>query len=135
MLANRNALISASAAASSPEKPTSGRGRRAHVADRPDARSGDPRRLSAIASSMKRVITRRPSSWITAGARGRDERVDLVEQGPGKATARIASSKIEQAGAQAVVDVMGVIGDVVGDRRRLRLETREGGKVEALARS
>ena len=33
----------------------------------------------------------------------------------------------EEAGAQAVVDVVRVIGDVVGDRRRLRLEARMQG--------
>ena len=44
---------------------------------------------------------------------------------------RADRGEIEQAGAQAVVDVVGVIGDVVGDRRRLRLglgeESRSSG--------
>ncbi len=34
----------------------------------------------------------------------------------------LRSSTREQAGAQAVVDVVGVIGDIVGDRRDLRLQ-------------
>ena len=32
--------------------------------------------------------------------------------------------EVEQAGAQAVVDVVGVVGDVVGNRRDLRLGAR-----------
>ena len=38
----------------------------------------------------------------------------------------------EQARAQAVVDVVGVVGDVVGERRRLRLEARVQAEVERL---
>ncbi len=36
----------------------------------------------------------------------------------------------EQARAQAVVDVVGVIGDVVGERRRLRLGAGEGRQLQ-----
>ena len=36
----------------------------------------------------------------------------------------------EQAGAQPVVDVMGVVGDVVGNRRALRLEAGEAVELE-----
>ena len=42
------------------------------------------------------------------------------------------SDEIEQTRPQAVVDVVGVVGDVVGDRRRLRLEARVGGEAERL---
>ena len=41
---------------------------------------------------------------------------------PTKGTAARCASSVEQARAQAVVDVVGVIGDIVGDRRGLRLE-------------
>ncbi len=41
--------------------------------------------------------------------------------------------EIEKARAQPIVDVVRVIGDVVGDRRRLRLEAGEFGQREALA--
>ena len=40
----------------------------------------------------------------------------------------------QQPGAQAVVDVVGVVGDVVGDRRRLRLQAGMKCELEALAR-
>ena len=83
------------------------------------------RPLSPIASSMKRVITRRDSSWIDARPlEARMERVDLVEQAADERDGGAMLGEREQAGAQAVVDVMRVIGDVVGDRRRLRLEAR-----------
>src|SRR5271163_4478695 len=39
----------------------------------------------------------------------------------------------EQARAQAIVDVVRVIGDVVGDRGRLRLEARESMELERMA--
>src|SRR5208337_5214542 len=39
----------------------------------------------------------------------------------------------EEAGPEAVVDVMGVVGDVVGERRSLRLQTGVEGEVERLA--
>ena len=40
----------------------------------------------------------------------------------------------EQLGAQAVVDVVGIIGDVVGDRRKLRLGAGEAPQLQVLAR-
>ena len=40
----------------------------------------------------------------------------------------------EQAGAQAVVDVMGVIGDVVGDGRDLRLERGKAPELQIVVR-
>ena len=42
--------------------------------------------------------------------------------------------EIEKPGPQAVVEVVRIIGDIVGDRRRLRLEARIGCKLEAPAR-
>ena len=41
----------------------------------------------------------------------------------------------EQPGAQPVVDVVGVIGDVVGERRRLRFEARVGARSSGWRRS
>ena len=38
----------------------------------------------------------------------------------------------EQLGAQPVVDIVGVIGDVVGDRRHLRLGAGEGPELQVL---
>ena len=60
--------------------------------------------------------------------------LDLVEQrgDEGRGADRL---EIEQPGAQAVVDVMRVIGDVVGERRRLRFEARKEGEIERLAAS
>ena len=40
----------------------------------------------------------------------------------------------KQPGAQAVVDVMGVIGDIVGDRRDLRFERRKAPELQVIAR-
>ena len=50
----------------------------------------------------------------------RVQQVDLVEQPPQEIDLAQVVER-EQAGAQAVVNVMGVIGDVVGQRRALRL--------------
>ena len=127
--------MSRSAAAIAGEKPISalpGRARRRALAT-PDV--GDARRaLSAMTSSMKRVMTRRTSSWMTRGrSRPGCSALDLVEQ-RGDERDDADRREIEQAGAQAVVDVVRVIGDVVGDRRRLRLEAGEVGEIEALRR-
>ncbi len=71
---------------------------------------------------MKRVMTRRVSSWTSlAQLEVRMARLDLVDEAvdEGHGADRLDG---EQAGAQAVVDIVGVVGDVVGERRRLRLE-------------
>ena len=71
---------------------------------------------------MKRVMTRRVSSWMTRGrSRPGCRRSISSSSAATNGTARIVG-ELEQAGAQAVVDVVRVVGDVVGDRRRLRLE-------------
>ena len=58
--------------------------------------------------------------------------IDFVQQRAGERDeADIVQA--EQARAQAVVDVVGVIGDVVGDRGRLRLEARESIEFERVA--
>ena len=41
-------------------------------------------------------------------------------------------SSVEQPGAQAIVDVVGVVGDVVGDRRALRFEAGEAVELEVV---
>ena len=88
-----------------------------------DARCGDAPRALAIASSMKRVMTRRRE--LVDDARllePRMEIVDLAEAARRRTERRRGARRSKQARAQAVVDVMGVVSDVVGDRGRLRLE-------------
>ncbi len=60
--------------------------------------------------------------------------VDLREK-PGRRTATAArmSASENRPGPEAVVDVVRVVGDVVGERRRLRLEARMKREVEPLA--
>ena len=60
------------------------------------------------------------------------ERVDLSHQAIDKRNGGAKLGEREQTGAQAVVDVMGVIGDIVSDRSRLRLEARMEAEVQAL---
>ena len=62
----------------------------------------------------------------------RMEVVDLAEQRFGERNGRADVPQREEAGAQAVVDVVRVIGDVVGDRGRLRLEARMEAEIQAL---
>ncbi len=91
------------------------------------------RLLSPIASSMNRVMTRRVSSWIARGClEAGMESVDLSHQAVDERNGGAKLGEREQTGAQAVVDVMGVIGDIVSDRRRLRLEARMEAEVQAL---
>ena len=92
-------------------------------------------RLSAMTSSMKRVMTRRVSSWMTRGLleAGMEASISLSSAGEERRVADLG--EIEQAGAQAVVDVVRVIGDVVGDRRRLRLEARMQARSRGCRRS
>src|SRR5271166_6217422 len=52
---------------------------------------------------------------------------EVVDEGDGADV-----GQAEQTRPQAVVDVVGVIGDVVCDRRSLRLEARVGGEAERL---
>ena len=60
------------------------------------------------------------------------ESVDLSHQAVDKRNGGAKLGEREQTGAQAVVDVMGVIGDIVSDRSRLRLEARMEAEVQAL---
>ena len=104
------------------EKPTTGRPALAHIVRPSPARSSAMwRRLCAITSSIMRVIRRRISSWaLAAGLEARMLRGDLA-QDVAEQRQRREVLDLEQLGAQAVVDVVGVIGDVVGDGAALRL--------------
>ena len=62
----------------------------------------------------------------------RIEIVDLAEQSGGEWNGCAELGDRKQAGAQAVVDVVGVVGDVVGDRGGLRLEAGVAGEIERL---
>jgi hypothetical protein len=67
-----------------------------------------------------RVICRRISSWPVRTGSSADSGRDFAQDPP--AADLLQHLQRQQAGAQAVVDVMRVVGDVVGDRRALRLE-------------
>ena len=58
--------------------------------------------------------------------------VDLAQEIGDERRGGADLGKGEEARAQAVVDVVGVVGDVVGERRRLRLEAGVEGEVERL---
>ena len=62
----------------------------------------------------------------------RIEIVDLAEQRCDKGNGGAKRREREEAGAQAIVDVVRVIGDVVGDRGRLRLEARMEAQIQML---
>ena len=64
------------------------------------------------------------------------KRLDLDQQ-PAQKGDLAQVVEAEQAGAQAVVDVVGVVGDVVGQRRalRLRLRRKAPDQVEILCRT
>ena len=91
------------------------------------------RALSPIASSMNRVIDA-PGELVDDARllEPRMEIVDLAEQSGGEWNGGAELGDRKQAGAQAVVDVVGVVGDVVGDRGRLRLEAGVAGEIERL---
>ena len=134
MRANRNALMSRSAASNGGERATSGRPAVATASGLATPAVSIRRRLSPIASSMKRVMTRRVSSWMTRGRlEARMAVLDLGDHRGDEGNGGADVVKREQARPQAVVDVVRVVGDVVGERRRLRLEAREARQVEPLA--
>ena len=78
------------------------------------------------------MIRRRTSSCTRRGGSSRG--VCRVDLGDDVADQRHRGDVVEreQIGAQAVVDVVRVVGDVVGDRRHLRLGAGEGRKLERL---
>ena len=79
------------------------------------------------------AITRRTVSWIEP--RALELRIGLAA--PGRERRRPAGSSpkiddVEQPCPQSVVDVMGVIGDVIGDRRGLGFGRGEAGKHQVM---
>ena len=97
----------------------------AHVVARSAAASGrSAAPVSAMTSSIMRVIRRRTSLVhaarpARAGVLRRDLGDDVADERDGGDIV-----EREQIGAQAVVDVMGVVGDVVDNRRDLRFRAR-----------
>ena len=93
------------------------------------------RSLSAMTSSIMRVIRRR-TDFVHAARRleARIARLDLAHD---IADQRHAGDIVEreQIGAQAVVDVMGVVGDVVGERGALRFRARLRPQFEIVRRA
>ena len=88
------------------------------------------RRLCAMTSSIMRVIRRRTSSWArragsSRGCCARDLAQDVADQ-----RQRREIVDREHLGAQPVVDVVGVVGDVVGDGADLRLGARMAPQLE-----
>ena len=107
--------------------------RAADVVDVAGPSAASRARVSPKASSTKRVMTRRTSSWITRTAPGPGcNRSISSSSRPGNRPPQVVER--EQAGAQAVVNVMGVIGDVVGQCRALRLGVGVGSRSERIFR-
>ncbi len=125
--------MSRSAASSAAEWPTRVRPAAATASGLSTFAAAIRRPLSPIASSMNRVMTRRVSSWMTRGSSSaRMKLVDLLHQSGYERNFGAELGDRKQAGAQAVVDVVGVVGDVVGDRRRLSLEAGVAAEIERL---
>jgi hypothetical protein len=81
-------------------------------------------RDSPSTSCTMREITRRTVSWISRGrARSGQLRSTSLNASPASGTSP-RSITSNESGAQAVVDVMGVVGDVVGNGGDLGLEHR-----------
>ena len=103
-----------------------------HVFEACRAGGGDAR--AAFGDDVLDEAGNDPARQLVDGARPFQtgmQALDLVEQ-LGDERYGADGGEIEQAGAQAVVDVVRVIGDVVGDRRRLRLQTGVLGEMQAL---
>ena len=91
------------------------------------------RTLSAITSSIIRPIRRRTSSCVSrAGSMPGILLAHLAQQAADHRHLREVGER-EQLGAQPVVEVVRVIGDVVGDRRDLRLGARRGSRARGRA--
>ena len=133
MRANRKALMSRSAASIAAEWPTSARPAAATASGLVDLRFGDPpaaladRVLDEAGDDAPGQFVDR-ARLLEAGM----EVVDLPHQAVDEGNGGAKLGEREQARAQAVVDVVGVIGDIVSDRRRLRLEARMEAEVERL---
>ena len=115
-----------------PEKPTSGRpaARTSSMVSTPASR--DPPRGSRPARRRPSCRCRRGPAPSACRVRSRPgwRRSIVRPHGARRTAARASASRLEDAGAQAVVDVVIVIGDIVGDRRDLRLEARPAAELE-----
>ena len=112
------------------EKPASGRPapRTSSAVSTPARRSR--RAVSSSTSPTIRPIWSRTSSGTSRASSTSGKRARTV--GPGARDQRHLEQLLEreQAGAQAVVNVVIVVGDVVRDRRDLRLQARPGRQVQ-----
>ena len=116
-----------SVAAMRSEKATTGRPSARMSATDFGAASASRRRVSASTSSTMALITRRTASWISRawsmpGYFWRHQR--RTSRRPAAGPRR--SATVEQAGAQAVVDVVVVVGDVVARAPRPAPRARHG---------
>ena len=121
-----------SASAIAGEKPATGAGaRRTSSADR-GASAASRRPVSATTSSIKSPISRRTNSCTSRSLI--EPRIGGADFADDAARQRHGGDVIEgeQFGAQPVVDVVGVIGDVVGDRGDLRLDAGEAPQLQIL---
>ena len=125
MRATRKALMSRSAASMAAECPTSVRPAAATASGLSTFEFGDP--PAALADRVLNEPGDDATGQLVDRARLLEagmEVVDLSHQAVDKRNGGAKLGKREQTGAQAVVDVVGVIGDIVRNRSRLRLEAR-----------
>ena len=133
MCGYRKPLIAASAACIVCEKPMTGV---AGAAGSSSALAGRKRAQSPLALRhhiLDEAGDDPPDQLVDAAGEieTRIARVDLAQQFVQER--HLAQGlDVEKAGAQAVVDVMGIIGDVVGDRGRLRLAAGMGREFQVL---
>ena len=121
----RKALMSRSAASMAGVCPTSVRPAAATASGLSTLGFGDP--PAAFADRVLNEPGNEATGQLVDRARRLEagmERVDLFHQAVDIRNGGAKLGKREQTGAQAVVDVVSVIGDIVSDRSRLRLEAR-----------
>ena len=135
MRGNRNALMARSAAAMAGENAITGAPARRMSVDRARSAMCDARRAESAMTSS--IIARDQPAHQFMGAPRRLDRgiagIDLGEDRADAAAPRASSSMANMCGAQAVVDVVGIIGDVVGDGAGLRLGARKTRELEVVA--
>ena len=127
--------MSRSAASIAAVCPTSVRPAAATASGTVDLRFGDP--PAALADRVLDEPGDDAAGQLVDRARlleARMESVDLSHQAVDERNGGAKLGERKQSGAQAVVDVVRVIGDIVRDRRRLRLEARMEAEVEGLLR-
>ena len=133
MRAKRKALMSRSAASMAGEWPTSVRPAQRDRLGARHARFGDP--PAALADRVLDEAGDDAAGQLVDRARLLEAGVEVVDLSHQVIDERNGGAKFgerEQASPQAVVDVMGVIGDIVRDRSRLRLEARMEAQVQRL---